>query len=78
MMADLTINTLVANVKIMDLDKRRGQLESEIKHFEQAEKEAHEEILKRRAKLRKLAIVVRDAEELFDDKSGINAIETHD
>lgn len=54
------------NTRIMDLTQKKLELEKEIEQFELAEKEAHEEILKRRAKLRKLALVARDAEELFD------------
>lgn len=53
---------------IMDLTKRREELLKEIEQLEIAKKAAHEEILKRKAKLRKLAFVARDAEELFEEE----------
>ena len=62
MMAEIE---LIINLKIMDLNQKKSELEKEIEQFEKTKKEAHEEILKRKAKLRKLALVSRDAEELF-------------
>ena len=62
------VAAIIVNLKIMDLTKRREELLKEIEQLEIAKKSAHEEILKRKAKLRKLALVERDAEELFESE----------
>jgi len=59
---------IIINITVMDLTAKKQQIEKEIEQFEKTKKEAHEEILKRKAKLRKLALVARDAEELFEEK----------
>jgi vacuolar-type H+-ATPase subunit I/STV1 len=58
---------LIINLNIMDLNQKKEELLKEIEQFEKTKKEAHEEILKLKAKLRKLALVSRDAEELFNN-----------
>jgi len=53
----------------MNLDEKRLQLLAEKEKQEKIKKEAHSKILEINGKLRKLAFVFRDAEELFTEES---------
>lgn len=62
-------NILILNLNIMDLTKRKEELESEKKKLEQIKADAHKGIIAINVKLRKLEAVARDAEELFQEKA---------
>ncbi len=53
----------------MDLQKKREQLLKERETFEKIKKEAHEGILKINADIRKLDALIRDAVEMFGEKT---------